>query len=194
MKKFIGQLMLVGCLLLATENAHALPFTVDAMANSSSGGVGVNTGVVLALDEAFTVTTSVDDLWSAGPLPRWSNADGLVGNLLATGSDESGQAAGTLIGVNFGLHTQNGLSAAFGTLVGELSGTFFKLGTVFSGMAPAAGTLKLYYWDGNNGDNSGTVLADVQTKGAAVPEPGTYFLLLLGFGMVCLAARKYQLV
>lgn len=179
MKKFIGQSMLASLLVLTAVTVQAAPFTVDALLNSSSGsGVGLNTGINLSAGEVFTVSVGVNDLWSAGALPRWSNADGLVGNLFATAGDESGAAPGTLIGQNFGLHSQNGLSAPFGTLVGELSGTFFTLGTSFSGPAPVAGTLHLFYWDSNNADNTGSVVAEVNRS--AVPEPGTGILLTLG--------------
>lgn len=183
-------LMVTAVLMLSAAHAYAIPFTVDARANSSSGGTGLNTGIVLATGDAFTVTVGVNDLWSAGAIPRWSNADGLVGNLFATGSDESGQPAGTLIGVNFGLHSQGGLSAPFGTLVGQLGSTFFALGTNFSGVAPTGGTLRLFYWDSNSGDNSGTVVANVNVS--AVPEPSTALLLLTGLGIITFGARRYR--
>src|SRR5262245_60758939 len=103
---------------LAGSSARAV--TVDAFANSSSGGSGEATGVVLTAGQAFTVTVALNDLWSAGALPRWSNADGLIVPLVATGSDESGETAGTVIGSIFPLWTQDGFTAPYGSLVGQI--------------------------------------------------------------------------
>lgn len=186
----LSMAVLATLLSLIPVSTHAIPFTVDAQANSAGGGVGLNTGITLTNGQVFTVSVGVNDLWSAGPLPRFSNADGLVGPLFATGSDESGQSAGTQIGADFGLLTQNGLSAPFGALVGEINGTFFKLGTSFSGPAPTSGTLLLFYWDSNSGDNSGSVLVNVSTATAAVPEPGSFFLVGSALAGLLAARRK----
>jgi hypothetical protein len=175
--------------LLAAGGAHAATFVVSAMGNSSTDGVGLST-IALTSGETFQVSVDPTDLWSAGALPRWSNANGLTGNRLATGSDESGEAAGTLIGQDFGLWTQNGLSAPFGTLVGELNGVFKVLGTDFSGAAWNTGTLNLFYWDSNNFDNSGSVTADVRAAIAALPEPASWGLMILGFGMTGAMCRR----
>ena len=160
--------LLAGLAGLGTSSARAVP--VDAFANSSSGGTGALTGVFLTAGQAFTVTASTDDLWSAGPLPRWSNADGLTGDRFATGTDESGEAANIQIGENFGTWTQNLFSAPYGSLVGQIgSGAFFLVGTNFSGPANASGQLSLYYWDSNNEDNTGVIAATISA--AAVPGP-----------------------
>jgi len=160
--------------------ASAATYIVDAQANSSSGGVGVTT-INLTAGQNFTVSVDPNDLWSAGALPRWSNADGLTHDTFATGTDESGQAAGTLIGTDFGTWTQANLTAPFGTLVGEINGVFHVLGTSFSGAAWDTGTLELFYWDSNNGDNTNSITAAVGT--ALVPEPAAWGLMILGFGL-----------
>jgi hypothetical protein len=176
--------------MVTAEPAAAIPFVVQALGNSSSGGVGAPT-IPLVGGQSFTTTASTTDLWSAGDLPRWSNADGLIANRFATGSDESGQPAGTLIGANFGLWTQNSLSAPFGSLVGELGGIYQLLGTSFSGPAWASGILNLYYWDSNNADNTQFITVDVSAVPARVPEPGTLSILGLGLlGAGALRRRK----
>src|SRR3954454_14903403 len=164
--------LIAGLAGLGTSSARAVTVvdTVDAFGNSSSGGSGSATGVFLTAGEAFTVTVASNDLWSAGALPRWSNADGLTGNRFATGTDESGQAAGTQIGTNFGTWAQYSFSAPYGSLVGQIgAGAFFLVGTNFSGTANATGQLSLYYWDENNGDNTGSIAATISAS--AVPGP-----------------------
>lgn len=175
--------------LCAASAASAATVVVNAMANSSTGGSGASTGVVLGLGDLFTVTVDGDDLWSAGALPRWSDANGLDGDLYATGTDESGESAGTLIGTGppmFPNWVQDGLSAPYGSLVGKLGSTYKFLGTSFSGAAWGSGELTLFYWDSNAGDNSQFITATV----TAVPEPMTWTLMIGGFGLAGMALRR----
>jgi PEP-CTERM motif len=182
----IKTLTSVAAALLLAGAAHASTVvTVDALADSwnSGTGTGLDTGIALTSGESFTVAVAADDLWSAGALPRWSNANGLTATTFATGSDESGQPAGTQIGADFGL--VDGFS--FGELVGQIdNGAFFAVGTDFNGTANATGTLKLFYWDTFTGDNSGSVAATV----SVVPEPGSLALVLAGLGIVGGLSRR----
>jgi hypothetical protein len=175
-------------LALAGGAACAADFVVDALLNSSSGGTGAST-VSLTAGDSFSVLVNPNDLWSAGALPRWSNANGLTGPLFATGTDDSGAAAGTQIGADFGMLSLGNLSAPHGTLVGQIdSGDFFAIGTSFNGVASATGTLKLFYWDSNFGDNTEFITASVTV--GAIPEPETYALMLAGLGLVGWMARR----
>jgi hypothetical protein len=180
--------LVAGLVGISATSAQAV--VVTAFTNSSSGGTGSSTGVILALGQNFTVTVDPNDLWNAGALPRWSNADGLTGPRFAVLGDDSGQAPGTLIGADFGLWNQpgTGLSLPFGTLVGKIGvGNFFEIGTSFSGPANAAGELKLFYWDSNFSDNTQYVTAQI----SAVPEPSTWAMMILGFaGVGYLAYRR----
>lgn len=161
-------------------------FDVDAKANAShDGGLGKVTGISLTFGQRFAVTVNQNDLWNSGAQPRWSNADGQIRQMIATGHDDSQTQAGVdpgeIMGTNWPTklaadltHTLlkwNGSAwvvateAAFGTLVGSTDGIqFFILGTAFDGPAPQAGPLKLYYWDKPRGDNTQFVTVTVATE------------------------------
>ena len=76
----------------------------------------------------------------------------------------------------------------FGTLVGAINGQFFAIGTTFAGVAPDSGNLLLYYWDSNFEDNTESVKAFVDA--AAVPEPGSVGLLIVGAGLLAFARSR----
>jgi hypothetical protein len=169
--------------------AQAATVVVDAQANSSTGGTGAVTGLTLTLGQLFQVLVDPGDLWNAGTPPRWSNADGLTHDLYATGTDDSGAVAGTLIGIQYGSRTVAGFTAPYGALVGEIGGVFHLLGTNFNGPAWNSGDLTLLYWDENTVDNTQYITANVTT---AVPEPATWAFMIVGFGLMggALRARR----
>ena len=177
-----------GALAFATAPASAATFVVSAFNHSSNNGTGtpLNTGISLTTGQILTISSSTDDLWSAGALPRYSDANGLTGNRFATATDDSGQAVGTQIGTNFGLPTFFGYSAPFGSLVGRIGGVYQLVGANFSGPAWGTGNLELFYWDSNNGDNFG----DISFSISAVPEPAAWALMIAGFGLTGAAIRR----
>jgi hypothetical protein len=177
--------MLVAASMLLAAPAAAAVYVVDSAANSYGGGVGLATFGVTA-GQTIKVSSSTDDLWSLGALPRWSDGNGLVANRFASATDDSGQPIGTKIGQNFGLYTSGPYSFAYGALVGEIGGVYKKLGANSLTTAWGTGTLKLYNWDSNSGDNSGSIRFHV----AVVPEPATWALLVAGFGFVGVGMRR----
>jgi hypothetical protein len=194
--KFVTAIAGLAASLSIVTAADAAVYVVDALTHSSDSGAGTGLSTVtLNAGDAFTVLADLDDLWSAGALPRWSNADGLTGDRFATGTDESGESAGTLIGQDFGLLNIGGFSAPFGSLIGQIGtgpGSYRLLGANFSGTAWASGTLVLYYWDTFTGDNAGQIAADISV--GIVPEPATWAMMILGFGAAGAMLRRRRLV
>ena len=176
--------------------SQATDFTVKAKENSVSGGTGLNTGLVYNMGDLITGSVSVDDLWNSGALPRWSNANGQIGDLFYNGIDSqvtdwnASIDVGDKIGKNWnGSYSKSGFTFAYGTFVGQIGSTYFELGTDFSVAAPEAGTLNLFYWDSNKNDNSGSIVASI----TPVPEASTYALMLSGLGIVGLMVRRRKL-
>ena len=172
---------------VAAVPVHAATVVVQAQANSITGGSAVVFGPVSS-GQTLTVSSSTNDLWSAGPPYRISDANGLVGYREATAGDDSGQAPGTQIGANYGTFTLYGFSAPYGALVGRIGSAYQLLGANFSGAAWGSGNLELFYWDGYSGDNFG----EITFKISAVPEPSTWALAILGFGIVGAGLRRQR--
>jgi len=121
---------------------------VKAKENSVSGGVPAVTGISVSKGDLLTVSVAADDKWSAGGGKRESNANGLSNPF----------------GDDFGFFAHNGYSFLYGSLVGSLDGgkTFFAVGTRLEmTIFCPPGRLTLYYWDVNNVDNTGSVIATV---------------------------------
>ncbi|GEM_PF-3014212 len=140
------------------------------------GNLGLDTGIVFALGDAFSVNVDdVNDTWfycgTGSPATCEVNADGVLSN-----------------GTSLGPYSNSGYSFTFGTLVGRVgTGDFFSIGTAgFDGTSNAAGNLFLFHWD-HNTNNSGTIAATVSY---GVPAPATLALVVLGIAAAGGARRR----
>lgn len=160
----LGTALLAVCGLAAAATATGV---VDARGNSLVGGTAFDTGVFLSAGESFSVTANAADLWnnSGTDSTYVSNADGH--------SFQSGEIGG--------------LVDAIGSLIGEIgNGPLFHVGTNFSGLAGAQGELKLFYFDSDADNNTGSVRVAV----SAIPEPANIALMGLALGAFALSRRR----
>ena len=147
---------IAGAALLAVSGlaaATTITTTVDAKNNSIVGGTAADAFTLLA-DSTFTVTAS--GIWQNDPSSAYkSGPDGHPGNG----------------------YSVDGATFDIGSLIGEIgNGAFFKIGSSYTGNTGAGGELKLFYWDSDAFNNSGTVSAAV----SSIPEPTNVGLLALG--------------
>src|SRR5688572_25466329 len=82
----------------------ATVFTVKAMENCVSGGIGLNTGINVQPGQLIVISVDPRDIWSAGGGDKMSNANGL----------------GNPLGGKYGLYTRGSQSFLYGALVGSI--------------------------------------------------------------------------
>ena len=170
------------CALLAasnTANAGITPVWVDAMLNSTSGGIARESGVYLEAGNAFSVSVASYYSWNFnGEDPYWTDAGGWY----YTDVNLSNPDGSTFTGHVAALIGQIGTGTAS-------AGNYFTVGTNFAGIANATGELNFFFLDdADRMDDVGVVEADVVTRG--VPEPAGLGLLSVGLGLLGVARRR----
>lgn len=159
----------LGAVLLAVSGlaaANATDFTVYAKGNSVAGGSALDTDITLTSGESLTVTAS--GTWQNDPHNAYLSGPDGHSNLSYTDAASK-------------------QTFDIGSLVGKIgSGSYFLIGSSFTGTANAAGALDLFYWDSDAYNNSGSVTAAV----TAVPEPANLALMGLALGAFALTRRR----
>ena len=157
---------------LVSTAASALPVIVTVEATTPID-TWQDTGVTLSAGQTYNFSVANPDttFWSAGseqPYSHDSTANGINPTL-------SG----------YGQWTEYGFTANFGALVGEAGTTFFLIGTSLTASG-LTGDLKVGYWDSYYPDNFGSQTLTI----AAVPEPATWAMLVLGFAGIGFVAYR----
>jgi hypothetical protein len=169
--KFFSRAAIAAALLAVAGIASAATavVSVDSQANSIVGGSGLDSGVFLTEGVAFTVTST--GTWQNDPNPYYIST--------AAGHTDTDQ----------GISTSSGYYTFYsGELVGEIgnSGVYFGIGDSYSGVATSSGTLNLFYWDSDAGNNSGAVSSSI----SVVPEPANVALIAMGLAAFALSRRR----
>jgi hypothetical protein len=153
--------MLVGA--FAGGASAATVVTVEA---TTPFGSWLDTGLNLSPSTKYDFSViDPSTIWSAGsntPFSRESTANGIP---LSRG---------------YGQETMDGHTFNFGALVGDAGGNLFLIGTGPTILSGLSGELTVGYWDSYYPDNSGVQTLSI----AAVPEPATWAMVLLGVGMI----------
>ena len=181
-------IVLAGVLLAISAPVGAATIVnVDGRTNTSMDGANA---VSVSLDAGTYEVRFVTDAYTA--FSRWSGESGCNGDGLhcRSGWENSARIIADSTLYKFG---DGDASGGLGPLGGE-DGYFGSAATSFAHSAiysmkftlAQAGDVKFFIYDDHLTDNRGGVSLSV----AAVPEPATWAMLIAGFGLVGMAARR----
>jgi hypothetical protein len=176
----------LGAALLAVAGiasaATTAAVTVSAHDNSLYGPTGG--GAIAGLDGLDSgLSVDAGEFLTFSATGSWNNSD--PDSSYTSGADGHDGFAGDAH-PNFD-YSQFGLNAAYGALVGKIgNGNYFLIGDSFTGNANATGELKLFYWDSDYANNTGSVNVQI----SAVPEPANIALMGLALGAFALSRRR----
>ena len=182
MVRFLAPVALAASAMAATPAAAAVPTTCDANLGSFSVAAsdcsGWYAGNVLS-GNASDIATQTEALAALGyTFTSWSDYDpDFKIDTDGSGIFDFGQVLSgpTIIGIHFG----KGMGGAVGNLKGGGTAFFlFDLGTPLDSITTA---LK---------GSSGAVLYQTGNPPPAVPEPGTWAMMLIGFGAIGFTMRN----
>lgn len=175
---------------LALSTGANAATTVDVSGSTNSSLDGSN-GVSVELGAGTYVLTFIQQQFTA--FNRWSSSDGCnaSGASCSQGFENSVNYIIGGVTYNFG-DGQGGYGPLpsggyFDTAANSLthSSTYTTQFTLAD-----AGSVKFFIYDDYIGDNQGGVSLSISPLAAAVPEPATWAMMILGFGLVGGALRR----
>jgi PEP-CTERM motif len=181
----------------------AVPGTTPIVVQQFNGTLGTLTSITLLFDSNASASGSITNtsgashtynLTKSATATLSGNGFNIVESLLSGTTSFSGVAKNAT--VNFGPYTGAGSSSAtlassfFAPFIGAGSTNLSFVSSSLFSMTPNSGTLSVSPLIG--GDY--TLTYNYAAAVAAVPEPGSWAMMLLGFGLIGFAARRRQAV
>ena len=167
----IRKAVVASALLLAMGSSQAVTFEVFAKENSTAyGGNDIPPPAAPAAPLDTGLSFVAGQLLTVAALGTWNGGCGDIG------PDGGGTCSGTASGLQ-----DYSLAGRIGA-----AGSYFQIGSSYSAPVSGNGHLFLAFVDSDANNNTGSVMATI----TAVPEPGTYALLLAGLGVVGAVGRR----
>ena len=164
----IRKAVVASALLLAMGSSQAVTFEVFAKENSTAYGSNDILPLAAPLDTGLSFVNG--QLLTVAAFGTWNGGCGDIG------PDGGGACSGTASGLQ-----DYSLAGRIGA-----AGSYFQIGSSYSAPVSGNGHLFLAFVDSDANNNTGSVMATI----TAVPEPGTYALLLAGLGVVGAVGRR----
>ena len=153
-----------------------------------SPNVGAITSNLIAFDGGDLITVSFD----VSGNQRLRGTDNF--NFALNFTNPENIAAVTLVSGFQGSYGSNGVVSGFGTYNETITRARPYLNYVLSFVPRTAGSLRLRFGAAGANDARGPILDNVGVASSVVPEPNSWAMLIAGFGLVGLAARRRRSV
>lgn len=166
---------------------------------SCAGGAGrcldlvgsPNAGSILSVPIAFTAGRLITVTFDVGGNPRDAN----IFNFALGFTDPETIATFTLVSGFQGSYGGTGSGVTgFGTYTETVARNRPFVSYALSFIPTSAGSLRLTFGAGGPNDSAGPILDNILVDSTVVPEPASWLMLLAGFGLVGVAARRRRTV